>query len=146
MKKKTNVRTLIRQIVREEVAMAINEVITELKQPQQQISKPKQKRKIVEKQQNYTSNPVLNDVLNETAMDGDWKSIASNGAGKALDSISSTLSDSYGDMMGGKEINVDQMAAEANVNPESVPNHVSDALTRDYSELMGAINKKKGNK
>ena len=35
----------------------------------------KQKRKIVEKQQNYTNNPLLNDVLNETAMEDDWKSI-----------------------------------------------------------------------
>ena len=67
MKKKKT----IRQIVREEVAMAIKEVITELKQPTQ--SKP-QPKKIVEKK-SYTNNSVLNDVLNETAQDGDWKTL-----------------------------------------------------------------------
>ena len=145
MKEKVNIKSVIRKIVREEVAMAIHEVITELKQPtQKQVSKSKPKRKMVEKQQNYTANPVLNDVLNETAMDGDWKSITSNGAGKSLNSISTAMSDSYGEMMGrGQDINVDEMAVEANVNPEAVPNHVSDALTRDYTALMGAINKKK---
>ena len=147
MKKKTNIRTVIKKIVREEVAMAIQEVITELKQPTQQVSKPKQKRKIVEKQQNYSKNPVLNDVLNETAMNEDWKSITSNGAGKTLNSISTTMSDSYGEMMGSsQDINVDEMAVEANVNPEAVPEHISNALTRDYSELMGVINKKKDSK
>jgi hypothetical protein len=147
MKKKTNIKAVIRKIVREEVAMAIHEVITELKLPTQQVSKPKQKRKIVEKQQNYTKNPILNDVLNETAGDGDWKSITSNGAGKTLDSLQNTLSDSYGDMMGSsQDINVDEMAADANVNPEAVPDHVTNALTRDYSELMKAVDKRKESK
>ena len=68
MKTKTTRKT-IRQIVREEVAMAIQEVITELKQPTQ--SQPK---KIVEKK-SFTSNSVLNDVLNETAQDGEWKTL-----------------------------------------------------------------------
>ena len=66
MKKKTNIRQVIRTIVREEVAMAIGEVITELKQPTQQVSKPKQKKKVVEgkrKYQKFTENSVLNDWL-----------------------------------------------------------------------------------
>ena len=67
MKKKKT----IRQIVREEVAMAIQEVITELKQPIE--SKP-QPEKIIEKK-SYTNNSILNDVLNETAQDGDWKTL-----------------------------------------------------------------------
>ena len=62
MKKKINIRTVIRKIVREEVAMAIKEVITELKQPSLS-SKPKKK---ITEQKTYTSNSVLNEVLNET--------------------------------------------------------------------------------
>ena len=143
---KTMMRTMIRKIVREEVAVAIHEVITELKQPIQQVSKPKQKRKIVEKQQNYTKNSILNDVLNETAMGDDWKSISSNSADKTLNSISSTLSNSYGDVLGDESINVEQMASEEGVNPEIVPDHIEKALTRDYTELMSEINKKKGDK
>ena len=47
--KKSDFKLIIRKIVREEVAMAIQEVITELKQPTQQVSKPKPKKKMVEK-------------------------------------------------------------------------------------------------
>ena len=68
MKKKTNIKTLIRQIVREEVAMAINEVITELKQPTQQVSQPKPKKKIVEKKKKQFTK---NSVINETEICGD---------------------------------------------------------------------------
>ena len=63
MKKKKT----IRPIVREEVALAIQEVILELKQPIQQ-EQPIQEKK------NFSSNSVLNDVLNETA-NGDWKTL-----------------------------------------------------------------------
>ena len=52
--------------------MAIHEVITELKQPTQ--SQPKPKKKVVEKKE-FTKNSILNDVLNETAQDGDWKTM-----------------------------------------------------------------------
>ena len=47
--KKSDLKLIIRKIVREEVAMAIQEVITELKQPTQQVSQPKTKKKMVEK-------------------------------------------------------------------------------------------------
>ena len=66
MKKKKT----IRQIVREEVAMAIHEVIDELKQP----SLSSQEQPIQEKK-NFSQNSVLNDVLNETASDGEWKTL-----------------------------------------------------------------------
>lgn len=60
----------IRQIVREEVAMAINEVITEMKRPTVVTNTRGQKNKrkpiVVDKKQ-FSSNPVLNDILNETA-------------------------------------------------------------------------------
>ena len=138
MKKKTNVRTMIRQIVREEVAMAIKEVITELKQPTQQVSQPQPKRKIVEKKQ-YVKNSILNDVLNETAMDEEWKTM---GGGKYDSSkASEVMASTYGKMMNDDSDNPNgTLAVEMGVNPNDAP----DFLTKDYSKVMKAIDKKKG--
>ena len=117
-KKKPNIKTIIRQIVREEVAMAINEVITELKQPTQ--SKPKPK-KIVEKK-SFTANSVLNDVLNETAQDGDWKTLG--GGEFTTDRMNELVGGQYGDMM--------------NQQPQVVPSSdpMSQFLNKDYSEVL----------
>ena len=130
MKKKTNIRTVIRQIVREEVAMAINEVITELKQPIQQVSQPKPKKKIVEGKQpykNYTENSVLNDVLNETAQSDNWKTMG----GGTYDSsrMNDVVQSSYGDMMN-------------NTNDIVVDGQTPDFLKKDYRKLMKAVDKK----
>ena len=126
-KKKTNIKTIIRQMVREEVAMAIKEVITELKQPTQ--SKPKPK-KIVEKK-SFTKNSVLNDVLNETAQDEEWKTM---GGGKFDSSkINDVMGGAYGDMMN-KNPNI----------PVSVEGQTPDFLKKDYRAVMKAIDKKQG--
>ena len=138
MKKKTNARTVIRQIVREEVALAIQEVITELKQPTQQVSQPKSKKKIVKKQQ-YSKNSILNNVLNETAMDEEWKTMGGGtyDSSKANEVMAST----YGKMMNDDSENANgTLAAEMGVDPNNAP----DFLTKDYSKVMKAIDKKKG--
>ena len=117
-KKKTNIKTIIRQIVREEVAMAIQEVITELKQPTQ--SQPK---KIVEKK-SFTSNSVLNDVLNETAQDGDWKTLG--GGEFTSDRMNELVGGQYGDMM------------NKNTSQQQVPSSdpMSQFLNKNYSEVL----------
>ena len=117
-KKKPNIKTIIRQIVREEVAMAIKEVITELRQPTQ--SKP-QPKKIVEKK-SYTNNSVLNDVLNETAQDGDWKTLG--GGEFTSDRMNELVGRNYGDMM--------------NTSPQQVPSGdpMSQFLNKDYSQVL----------
>jgi hypothetical protein len=116
MKTKTTRKT-IRQIVREEVAMAIQEVITELKQPTQ--SQPK---KIVEKK-SFTSNSVLNDVLNETAQDGEWKTLG--GSEFTTDRMNELVGGQYSDMM---NKNTSQQV------PSSDP--MSQFLNKDYSEVL----------
>ena len=117
-KKKTNIKTIIRQIVREEVAMAIKEVVTELKQPTQSQPQPK---KIIEKK-SYTSNSVLNDVLNETAQDGGWKTLG--GSEFTSDRMNELVGRQYGDMM--------------NQQPQVVPSSdpMSQFLNKDYSEVL----------
>ena len=126
-KKKPNIKTIIRQIVREEVAMAIKEVITELRQPIESQPQPK---KIVEKK-SFTSNSVLNDVLNETAQDGDWKTMG----GGTFDSskMNDVMSGQYGDMMN----------SNPNV-PVSVDGQTPDFLKKDYRAIMKAVDKKQG--
>ena len=125
-KKKTNIKTIIRQIVREEVAMAIKEVITELKQPTQ--SQPE---KIIEKK-SFTSNSVLNDVLNETAQDGDWKTLG--GGEFTTDRMNELVGGQYGDMM--------------NQQPQVVPSSdpMSQFLNKNYSEVLKKSEEKSKNK
>jgi len=127
-KKKPNIKTIIRQIVREEVAMAIKEVITELKQPTQSQPQPK---KIVEKK-SFTKNSVLNDVLNETAQDGDWKTLG--GGEFTSDRMNELVGRQYGDMM--------------NQQPQVVPSSdpMSQFLNKDYSEVLEKSIEKSKNK
>ncbi len=130
--KKSKLSLLIRQIVREEVAMAIQEVITELKQPVQQVSKPKTKKKIVEKK-TFTSNSILNDVLNETAGDSEWKALG----GGTFDS--SKMNEVMAKQYEGQGMDSgQQLAASMGVDPNNAP----DFLTKDYSKLMKAVDKK----
>ena len=116
-KKKTNMKTVIRQIVREEVAMAIQEVITELKQPiQSQPSKPIQEK-------HFTKNSVLNDVLNETAQDGEWKTLG--GKEFTTERMNELVGSQYGDMMK----DTPQQAV-----PSSDP--MAQFVNKDYSSVL----------
>ena len=139
--KKSDLKLMIRKIVREEVAMAIQEVITELKQPTQQISKPKPQKKIIEKQE-FSSNSVLNDVLNETAQHDEWKTMG----GGTYDSsrANEVMSSQYGDMMNGgsNKVNANEMVASMGVHPDKVDNSIKDALTKDYSSLLKKMDEK----
>ncbi len=120
MKKKTNVRTMIRQIVREEVAIAIQEVITELKQPTQKNEK-------IFKNKKFSKDPILNEVLNETATADEWKTLG----GGTYDSsnMNEILGKSYGDMMN-------------NSNDIAVAGQTADFLKKDYRGLMKKVDEK----
>ena len=127
-KKKPNIKTIIRQIVREEVAMAIKEVITELKQPIESQPQPK---KIVEKK-SYTNNSILNDVLNETAQDGDWKTLG--GGEFTSDRMNELVGRQYGDMMD-------------NTPQQVSPNDpMAQFLNKDYSEVLSKAEQKQKQK
>ncbi|OUU65608.1 MAG: hypothetical protein CBC24_05085 [Candidatus Pelagibacter sp. TMED64] len=121
MKKKKT----IRQIVREEVAMAIQEVITELKQPTQ-TTKPIQEKK------SFSKNSVLNDVLNETAQDGEWKTLG--GSEFTSDRMNELVGRQYGDMM--------------NTSPQQVPSSdpMSQFLNKDYREVLKKTDEKQKQK
>ena len=129
-KKKTNIKTIIRKIVREEVAMVIKEVITELKQPTQ-TTKPMTPKKGTQNS-SFTSNKVLNDVLNETAQDGDWKTMG--GGEFTSDRMNELVGRNYGDMM--------------NTSPQQVPSSdpMSQFLNKDYREVLEKTEEKQQQK
>ena len=74
--------------------------------------------------QNFTSNGALNDLLNETAM-GDTNMESGN--------TPVSLSEPF------------STGAPMSMDTTGMPESVANAVTRDYSGLMKAINKKKGN-
>ena len=128
--KTTKKKKTIRQIVREEVAMAIHEVITELKKPTQS-TKPMTPKKRTQNS-SFTSNKVLNDVLNETAQDGDWKTLG--GGEFTSDRMNELVGRQYGDMM--------------NDTPQQVPSSdpMSQFLNKDYREVLKKTDEKQKQK
>ena len=147
MKAKT-FENLIRKVVREEIDYALRRETKTLKEDLRDELKPtitEHKEKMVEipetsksslrekimgnepikqhPKQNFTSNGALNDLLNETAM-GDTN-VDSGNAPVSLAEPFAT-------------------GAPMTTDTTGMPKEVADAVTRDYSGLMKAINKKKG--
>tara|TARA_R110000744_G_scaffold30103_1_gene71396 strand:+ start:4035 stop:4481 length:447 start_codon:yes stop_codon:yes gene_type:complete len=148
MKAKT-FENLIRKVVREEIDYALHREIKSLKEDLRDELKPtiiehtermvkvptKSKTSLKEKimgnipikqrpTQNYTSNSALNDLLNETAM-GDTNTQTANAPVNLSQPFSS--------------------GAPLPTNTIGMSDSVANAMTRDYSGLMKAIAKKKGN-
>ena len=132
--KKSELRMMVRRIVREEVAMAIKEVVNEIKEPTKTVSK-KVKRTAV-KNKEYVKNPILNEVMNDTAKSEEWKTMGEQTY--TTDNMNDVLAKSYGDMMNDGSNN--NLAAEMGVNPNNAP----DFLVKDYRSIMKAIDKKQG--
>ena len=145
MKAKT-FENLLRKIVREEIDYSLRRELKSLKEDLRDELKPtivEHKERMVEvpetaknslrekimgneplktkpfKKQNFTKNPALNDLLNETAQ-GDTNT----------QSAMAPVSDPF--------------SSGAPMETAGMPNVVADAVTRDYSGLMKAIKKKKG--
>ena len=146
--KKSELKVLIREIVREEVRIELRSFLKESKmnKRKQSISQPKKKTK--NGGINYTKNKVLNELLNETAHSAEeWETMGDKTF--TTDSMRSILNKNYDGMMNGStgttpNVIDDEMLVNAGVkNRDAVPEHITKALTRDYSELMGTINKKK---
>ena len=139
MKAKT-FENLIRKIVREEIDYALRREIKSLKEdlrdefkptiiehterkvkiPQQSSLKEKIMGKKPFKKQQFVDNNTLNDLLNETAA-GDTNT----------QSAMAPVSDPF--------------STGAPMEVVGMPKEVAKAVTRDYSSLMKAIDKKKGN-
>ncbi len=122
-----------RIFIKEESSNKLSDIIPE-------VSEPKEETK-------FTKNSALNKVLNETV--GLAKSEKQTGeyptlGGKTFDSSRMNELMGYGKP---EEVKRDMVAVDtlqkAGKSVDDVPEHVTDALTRDYSGLMKALNKDK---
>ena len=141
--KKSKLVSLIKEVVRNEVKKQItNILINETNIPK--VKPAVKKKKVVEKK--FTEDPTLNKILNETANQEEYQTLG----GGTFDSSRATELLGYGSGLGNDEIKREVAAAttmrDAGINPEAAPEHLKNALTRDYSGLMNAIDKKKKGK
>ena len=160
MAKSSKIISLIREIVRQEVKKEVKEIFIKegMKSMAQQSTlvedkvvevlpkrKPKPKEKVT-----YTKNPVLNDILNETARAGEMDEYPTMG-GKTFDSSQMAETMGYGSIAGGnnetkRQIAAVQTAQAVGVDPSNpAVENVMGALTKDYRGVMNALKKKDGN-
>ena len=121
-------KKVIREVVREELEYSIRGLRKELKEvlvssisdkmleenTPKTISKPVQKKsRPIEEKVPMTKNSILNDILQETADAGEWKDI-------------------------NKEAEVKSVKDET----AGLPDHLAEALNKDYSKVMKAVDEK----
>ena len=144
MAKTKTLVTLIREIVKAEVKKEVKKIFIK-ENVKKAAVKPKRKES---KEVSYTKDPTLNKILNETAQSPEFEEYPSMGE---YDTSNMAELLGYGETpVGGndevkRKVAAAQTAQAAGVDPNSVPEEVMGALTRDYREVMKAIDKKKGN-
>ena len=156
MAKSNKLANLIRELVKQEVKKQVTEIF--IKEGIKSMTENASKNDVVEvlpqrkpkpkKEVTYTKNPVLNDILNETAnAEIDEYEEYPTITGKPFDSTRMAEAIGYGNMMGDAESRRKQaaiqtaQAAGADTNNEAVQNVMKD-LTRNYSDVMKAVDKK----
>jgi hypothetical protein len=151
---KNKLRNIIELVVRKEVKKQLSEIfINEEKEIKlsETISTPKPKKVINKPKKQYSKNPVLNEVLNNTKPLGAPQEVEEyptlGGGVLGSDNMAEVLG--YGDLGRGqnkeraREMGAVDTIKKAGVPVDAVPEEVQNALTRDYSGLMKAIDKKK---
>ena len=137
---------IIQEVVRKEVKKEVQKIfIKEETTPLLQdmvVKKPKFKKE----EFSYTSNKTLNKVLNETvglSKKGKQFEEYPTLSGEAFDSSRMTELLGYGKS---EEVKRDMVAVDtlqkAGKSVNDVPEHITNALTRDYSDLMKIMNNK----
>jgi len=152
---KNKLKNIIELVVRKEVKKQLSEIFINEKEEiklSETISKPTPKKVVKKTKKQYSKNKALNEVLNNTKPLGtsevdEYPTLGGGVLGS--DNMAEVLG--YGDLgMGQNKERAREMAAvdtikKAGVSVDQVPEDVQNALTRDYSGLMKAINKKKEN-
>lgn len=146
---------IINEIVKKQVQKEINKIFikedTRLSLTDAVTFTPKKEKKDIK---SYSKNPVLNRILNETkgGIPQGGQSVFPTMGGVTYDTnnMQELVAHNLGIKPGvddqvAREIGAVQTMKKAGVNPKQIP-AVADAMTRDYSGLMKAINKKKENK
>lgn len=133
----------LRTIIREEVRTAIRHELNEHTEPKKSHTEVidhgmRMHKQATQSQKQYVKNPMLNDILNETsAMPSDeWSTI----------NFRSEMAQAFG-LQNGEPVAVQDVSGNA-ISTDVLKSKeggeaVVNALTRDYSSLMKAMNKKK---
>ena len=143
---KKELMQIIQEVVRKEVKKEVQKIfIKEETSPLLQdvvVKKSKPKKEEI----SYSSNKTLNKVLNETvglSKTGKQLEEYPTLSGEAFDSSRMTELLGYGKP---EEVKRDMVAVDtlqkAGKSVGEVPEHITNALTRDYSDLMKAMDKK----
>ena len=158
MAKSSKLANLIRELVKQEVKKQVTEIF--IKEGVKSMTESTSKNDVMEvlpqrkpkpkKEVTYTKNPVLNDILNETANAGtnEYEEYPTM-TGKTFDSTRMAEAIGYGNMMGDAESRRKQAAVQtaqavgADTNNKAVQNVMQD-LTKDYRGVMKALDKKDG--
>ena len=137
---------IIQEVVKREVQKEVKKIFIKEQVSEEPTIEMKSIVEEPKEQVKYTSNESLNKVLNETV--GLSKSQSQTEAyptlgGGAFDTNRMTELLGYGKT---EEVQRDMVAADslrkAGKSVNDVPEHVTNALTRDYSDLMKAMDKK----
>jgi len=156
MAKSNKLANLIRELVKQEVKKQVTEIFIKegVKSMTESASKndvmevlPKRKPK-PKKEVTYTKNPVLNDILNETANANELDEYPTM-SGKPFDTSRMAEAMGYGNMLGDAEsrrkAGAVQTAQSAGVDPNNpAVEEVMGALTKDYRGVMNALKKRDG--
>ena len=154
MSKKSKLVQMLREIIKREVQKEVKKIFINegYQTPKAQndsnyvpevLPKPKSQKEQV----SYVKDPMLNKVLNETAQQNEMEEYPTMGGG-TFDTSRMAEMMGYGSQFGNPEMKRQSIgvttAQAAGVNPESVPESVMNALTKDYSGVMKALDKKDG--
>jgi len=158
MAKTSKLLSLIKEIVRQEVKKEVQQIFINegIKSMAKSISLKEEsavevlpKRKpIPKKEVQYTKNPTLNNILNETANGSEMEEYPTMGGG-TFDSTKMAQAMGYGGMLGSAEekrkmsaIQTAQSVGADTSNP--AVQDVMSNLTKDYSGVMKALDKRDG--
>ena len=144
--KKLELKTLIREVVREEVQLEMRRILGENKSTRSRTKAPKKtKPKSVIKeavakpngvQPTMSTNPVLNEILQETARDSEaWPTLG--GHTMTSDDMGTIVNRAAPEVRPNAAV-LNSFGAEAN----RLPDHITNALTKDYRGVMKAVDKK----
>ena len=150
--------TLIRKVVREEIKRGVTEAIQEAMNPKTDHKKVmkqgmKNVQPVHEKKQFVKDNPMLNELLNQTAQSVTTETTEQEVSFTSQDAPGFNRSN-LASMMGyedftpeGRRQSVAQQTAQSmGMSMDDLPEAVSNALTKDYSGLMKKIDEKKSGK
>ena len=132
-KTKLKLSKIIREIVQQEVEKQLVEIFGEQKPTKAQDAQNEMIKRFSSEEISYTNNASLNEALNATANDSEFKTM------KKFNS--SDARSQFMQMQGGAPSADDMIPRD--LAHKQIDSATEKALTRDYSDLMKAINKKR---